>query len=204
MNSNLQKQKGFFVDNSSALRKRQSLTFIRSVYLLLYYAIAKHLPDTPLPLSGVSMYIRKSLARKIFKGSSPNFKVHSDVDFGSGLNVQIGENSSLNRGAWISNDTIIGAEVMMGPHVTILSGGHEFNDLTIPMTQQGASKRRPVIIGNDVWIGTRVIILPGIKVGDHSIIAAGSVVTKDVPEWAIVGGNPAKVIRLRYLEKINE
>jgi len=201
MSTNVQEQKGFFVDNPVELRKRQGLSFLRSVYLLLYYGFAKHLPDTPLPLSGISMYIRKSLARRIFKYSHKNIKVHSDVDFGTGVNVEIGENTSLNRGASIGNDTVIGAEVMMGNDITILSAGHRFDDLTIPMTHQGAVPRKPVIIGNDVWIGTRTIILPGVKVGDHSIIAAGSVVTKDVAEWAIVGGNPAKLIRYRNQER---
>lgn len=188
---------GFHIDNSSEVRKRQGLSKIQSLLLLIYYCFAKHLPDTPLPLSGVSMYIRKILAKRIFKKAAKNFKVHADVDFGTGVNVEIGENSSLNRGAWIGNDTIIGDDVMMGPDIIILSAGHHFDDTTKPMTHQGATTRRPVIIGNDVWIGTRVIILPGIKVSDHSIIAAGSVVTKDVPAWAIVGGNPAKLIRYR-------
>jgi len=197
MNANLQEQKGFFVDKSSEVLKRQGIGLKRSLYLLLYYTIARHLPDTPLPLSGFSMYLRKVLARKIFKESHKNIKVHADVDFGTGINVKIGENSSLNKGAWIGNDTVIGDEVMMGPEIIVLSGGHQFDDITIPMTHQGATPRRPVIIGDDVWIGTRSIILPGLKIGSHSIVAAGSVVTKDVPEWAIVGGNPAKIIRYR-------
>lgn len=187
----------FFIDNASDVRKRQKLTFIQSMCLLVYYCIAKHLPDTPLPLSSFSMDVRKRLAKSIFKRTALHFKIHSNVDFGTGVNVEIGENSSLNRGSWIGNDTIIGDEVMMGPEIIVLSGGHNFSDLTRPMTHQGATPRRPVIIGNDVWIGTRAIILPGVRIGDHSIVAAGSVVTKDVPEWAIVGGNPAKVIRFR-------
>ena len=52
-------------------------------------------------------------------------------------------------------------------------------------------------IGDDVWIGTNVIILPGVNVGSHCIIGAGAIVTKDVPDYAIVGGNPAKIIRMR-------
>jgi len=189
--------KGFFVDKSSDVRKRQKLSLGQSICLTFYYCIAKHLPDTPLPLSGLSMRIRKMLARKIFRKAAKNFKIHADVDFGTGVNVEIGENSSLNKGAWIGNDTVIGDEVMMGPNVSILSASHHFSDVTIPMTHQGATPRKPVIIGDDVWIGTRTIILPGVHVGSHSIVGAGSVVTKDVPEWAIVGGNPAKIIRYR-------
>jgi maltose O-acetyltransferase len=56
---------------------------------------------------------------------------------------------------------------------------------------------KPVMIGDDVWIGARVIVLPGINIRDHAIVGAGAIVTQDVPAWAIVGGNPAKVIRYR-------
>lgn len=194
--------KGFFIDRPNDVAKRQNIGFRKKILLLLYYCFAKHLPSTPLPLSGMSMALRKSLAKRIFLKSSENFKVHGNVDFGSGINVQIGKNSSLNKGAWISNDTIIGDEVMMGPNVIMLSASHNFSDITIPMTHQGAPPRKPITIGNDVWIGTRAIILPGITIGNHSIIGAGSIVTKDVPEWAIVAGNPAKIIKSR--KSLNE
>ena len=65
------------------------------------------------------------------------------------------------------------------------------------MNQQWSLPKQKVIIGDDVWIGTRVIILPGVRVGTGSIIGAGAVVTKDVPDYAIVGGVPAKIIKFR-------
>ena len=65
------------------------------------------------------------------------------------------------------------------------------------MMQQGFEEERPVYIGDDVWIGDRVMILPGVHVGNGSIIAAGAVVTKDVPDHTVVGGVPAKVISIR-------
>ena len=105
----------------------------------------------------------------------------------------------LNVDCWIGNDTIIGDDVMFGPEVTILSGGHNFERTDIPMREQGNTPRRPVVIGNDVWIGTRVTILPGIRIGSHAIIAAGAVVTKDVPEYAIVAGNPAVIKKFRTI-----
>lgn len=82
----------------------------------------------------------------------------------------------------------------MGPDVTILT--HNIERTDIPMGQQGM-RVSEVVIGNDVWIGMRVIMMPGVKVGDGAVIGAGSVVTKDVPDFAIVGGVPAKVIRYR-------
>lgn len=58
-------------------------------------------------------------------------------------------------------------------------------------------EEKEVVIGNDVWIGTRVIILPGVTIGDHSIIGAGAVVTKSFPDYSIIGGVPAKLIKSR-------
>lgn len=86
---------------------------------------------------------------------------------------------------------------MMAPEVIILSSNHEFKDRSTPMIMQGQRREEPVVICDDVWIGTRAIILPGVKIGSHSIVGAGAVVTKDVPEYSIVGGNPARVIGSR-------
>lgn len=194
---NKEAPEGFFIDNAIEVRKRQGVGWKKAILLALYYHLARYMPGPPLLFGRFGMWCRMKLARRIFKKTGRYFKVHSNVDFGTGINVEIGENSSLNRGAWVGNDTIIGDDVMMGPEVIMLSGSHNFEDTTIPMTHQGAPPRNPIVIGNDVWIGTRTIILPGVKVGNHVIIGAGSVVTKDVPDWAIVGGNPAKLIRYR-------
>ena len=86
---------------------------------------------------------------------------------------------------------------MMGPEVVILSFNHDFSDIGKPMRLQGKAQEKPVVIGNDVWIGTRAIILPGVRIGDGAIIGAGSIVTHDVDPYAIVAGNPAKTIRFR-------
>ena len=188
---------GMFIDNSRKIRKRQNISFKQSVCIVIYYLFASKLPTPPLPFSGFGMYLRKFLSRQIFLKTGDNFKVHKGVDFGSGINIQIGENSSLNRGAWIGNDTEIGSNVMMGPEVIILSGSHNFNDTAVPMTMQGAPDRKPVVIGNDVWIGTRVIIMPGVVIADHCIIGAGAILTKNTEEWGVYGGNPARLIRYR-------
>lgn len=195
MNKNI--PEGFFIDKSSDVRRRQGVGFKKTLLIAMYYHFAKHLPSPPLLGGSFGMWCRKTVTKRIFKKTGIFFKVHADVDFGTGINVEIGENSSLNQGAWIGNDTVIGDDVMMGPEVIMLSGSHNFEDTTIPMTQQGAPPRKSIYIGNDVWIGTRTIILPGVKVGNHVIIGAGSVVTKDVPDWAIIAGNPAKLIRFR-------
>jgi len=183
------------------LRKRHGLGIWKSICLFLFYAIARRLPDIPMPGAFFGQWTRALLARQIFKKCGKNVRVHSGVDFGTGVNIEIGDNSALAKRCWIANDARIGDNVMMAPDVVILSGTHEFSDTTKPMITQGVGPRRPVTIGSDVWIGTRVIILPGVTVGDHSILGAGAVVTKDVPEYAIMGGNPARVLRSRLDER---
>lgn len=86
---------------------------------------------------------------------------------------------------------------MMGPEVVILTNGHRHDRLDVPMNKQGADIVRKVEIGNDVWIGQRVIILPGVKIGNGVIIGAGAVVTKNIPDYAVVGGIPAKILKIR-------
>jgi len=189
-------------ESSLSIYRRHKLTFVRAIALFVYYSIGIRLPDMPMPGCKVANWFRTLLAKTIFFCVGKNISVHSGVSFGSGVRIQLGHNSSLNRDCWIANDTVIGRDVMMGPEVIILSGSHNFERIDIPMREQGAQPRRAVVIGDDVWIGTRSIILPGVRLGSHSIIGAGSVVTKDVPEWAIVGGNPAKL--LRYRKEINE
>jgi maltose O-acetyltransferase len=166
----------------------------------LYYGLARFLPDSPFPGAWIGQVSRSWLAKQIFAHCGEHVRINHGANFGTGIHVRLGDNSSIAADAWIGNDTRIGNDVMMAPSVTILSNSHNFARTDIPMREQGAPSPRPVTIGDDVWIGTRVIVLPGVTVGSHAIIGAGAVVTKDVPEWAIVGGNPARIIRFRKHE----
>lgn len=97
------------------------------------------------------------------------------------------------------HNTIIGP-VCIGNHVNLAQGitvtalNHNFEDKTKRIDEQGISTK-PVVIGDDVWIGANAVILPGVTIGKHCVVAAGAVVTKDVPDNTIVGGVPAKVIK---------
>ena len=107
-------------------------------------------------------------------------------------------------GVNIEKDAVFSQKVTLGDYsgmdVTVITRTHRFDRIDIPMMRQGFVEEKPVYIGDDVWIGDRVIILPGVHVGDGCVIAAGSVVTKDVPRYTVVGGVPAKVIRERFSE----
>ena len=95
----------------------------------------------------------------------------------------------------------MGNDIIMAPNVTILGAGHKFMDRSVPIGQQGNFPKTELSIGNDVWIGRNATILAGVRrIGNGAVIGACAVVTHDVPDYAIVGGNPAKVVRYRNEE----
>ncbi|MDO6707166.1 DapH/DapD/GlmU-related protein [Photobacterium sp. 1_MG-2023] len=171
---------------------------MKKIFLILYYSFAKHLPRNETLVVGlIFLKIRRFFCSFIFKKSGLNVNINSGAYFGNGNNIQIGSYSSIGERCKIANDTIIGDYVMMAPEVIIFSVNHDFSDIKIPICLQGNQEPKPVLIERDVWIGQRAIILPGVTIGEGAIIAAGSVVTKSVAAYSIVGGNPAKVIKMR-------
>ena len=95
----------------------------------------------------------------------------------------------------------IGNKVTFGPRVTIMGGNHNFREVgqyIFDVHEKRDDDDAPVIIEDDTWIGSNAIILKGVTVGHGAIVGAGAIVTKDVPPYAIVGGNPAKVIKHRF------
>ena len=115
-------------------------------------------------------------------------------------NIYIGNNTFLNHDIELvankSATLVIGDNVLIAPYVFITTAKHNINKTNIPIKEQG-QKYEAVIIKNNVWIGTKAIILSGITIGEGAIIGAGAVVTKNVPAFAIVGGVPAKIIIMR-------
>lgn len=162
---------------------------------LIYHLVAKHLPESHKKYSLFSKQMRNFSARLMGVSMGRNINIEKGANFAADL--RIGDRSSIGKNALISQNVVIGKDVMMGPECIILTQNHNHLDSNIPMIEQGYEAAKPVEIGNDVWIGARVIILPGVKVGNHSIIGAGAVVTKNVPDYSIVVGVPAKIIKRR-------
>ncbi len=112
--------------------------------------------------------------------------------------VEIGKKVNIGAGSFIYGygDIAIGDYCLVANGVEIIGGDHTVDDLSCPMRFQGRSSR-PITIGEDVWIGTRAVILGGVTVGAGSVIGAGAVVTADIPPRAVAAGVPARVIRFR-------
>jgi maltose O-acetyltransferase len=169
---------------------------IRKVTLALYYGLARFFPRSNAPYHMLSKRIRYMLCKRLFKNIGENVNVERLAFFGTGEQMEIGDNSGLGIDCYITHAKI-GKNVMMGPGVLYIKSNHRFDRLDIPMMGQGHTHEKKLTIGDDVWIGARVIFLPGISVGNGAVIAAGSVVTKDVPDFAVVAGNPARLVRDR-------
>jgi acetyltransferase-like isoleucine patch superfamily enzyme len=96
---------------------------------------------------------------------------------------------------WAHGGVIIGESALIASHVSITSLTHDYEDSD---SRYGDIISKPVIIGKSAWIGTHAVILPGITIGEGAFVGAGAVVTKDVPDYAIVTGSPAKILKYRY------
>ncbi len=171
----------------------------RSIWYVFYYGFAQHLPASYRfqPIGKFGKYCRAAACKRIFRACGERVNIEQHANFYTGWEIELGDDSSLGVRCMIPFDLKVGKDVMMGPDVIILGDNHEFNSRDIPMRLQGMKEYPPVCIEDDVWIGAQVIILPGLTIGKGAIIGAGSVVTRDVPAYAILAGNPARIIRYR-------
>jgi maltose O-acetyltransferase len=120
----------------------------------------------------------------------------NNVYIGNGVEVKIGYHCHINENVFIQGAEI-GNFVMIAPNVAILSNTHVHNRTDVPMIIQGEVKNLKVYIHDDVWIGRNAIVMPGVTIGKGSIIGAGAIVTKSIPDYSIAVGVPAKVIKKR-------
>lgn len=159
-----------------------------------YIVFLRHTPEDYRPYALFFPWLRNKAVQYSIIRCGKKIRVKSNADISP--NIIVGDFSEIGTRALIQGNVEIGDYVIMGPDIKIYTRNHEFLDLEKPMAIQG-KRYYKTKIGHDVWIGANVIILPGVTIGSHSIIAAGAIVTKDVPEWAIVGGNPAKTLKYR-------
>jgi maltose O-acetyltransferase len=163
---------------------------------LAYYCFARNLPGNTRVYSLGAKYLRGFLAKRLLSKCGTSPFIEHKAFFGDGSQVEIGNDCSLGINCRILRGKL-GDNVMMGADVVFISENHNFSEPEGTLKYKGYIPAPPITIGDNTWIGTRAIILPGRHIGKNCIIGAGSVVTKDVPDYAIVAGNPARIIRYR-------
>ena len=168
----------------------------RSLGWHIYHLVAKWLPNSFERGGQFAKWFRAICCRQFLTHVGVGANIERNVYFGD-TDISIGDNGNLGINCRAHGGFRMGNNVMMGADCIIYTRNHAFDRTDIPMCEQGFQEARPVSIGDDVWIGGRVIILPGVKIGNGVIIGAGSVVTKDIPDYAVAVGNPAVVKKFR-------
>ena len=161
---------------------------IHGIYFLIY-GIVKYLPS---PLGDVGRYV----VSKPFIKEMGKVRIYEGTTLWYPYRITLGNDTTLNEFVYISGygGVNIGSGVRIGNRTTILSSDHVFDNPNTPIYKQGLTTKGGVLIEDDVYIGSNVTILDGVRIGSHSVIGAGSVVTKSIPSNSVVVGNPAKII----------
>jgi putative colanic acid biosynthesis acetyltransferase WcaF len=126
---------------------------------------------------------------------APTASIHPTARIDCPWNLEMGHCASLGEETWVYSldKVVLGEYACVGQRTMLLTGSHDFSDPTFPLVT------RPVVIGYGCWIAVGVTVLPGVKIGALSVVGAGSVVTKDLPEQMVCAGNPCKPIKQREL-----
>ena len=137
---------------------------------------------------------RKALMRKILGKTKGNFLIEAPFFCDYGYNIEIGENFYSNHNLVIldGNKIVFGDNVFIGPNCGFYTAGHPTD---AERRNKGLEYAKPIRVGNNVWFGGNVCVLPGVTIGDNAVIGAGSVVNRDIPSHSLAVGNPCRVIK---------
>ncbi|HUR77934.1 MAG TPA: DapH/DapD/GlmU-related protein [Acidimicrobiales bacterium] len=161
--------------------------FVRAIWLLTTW-----LPSTR--GSNLRVWLLRRAGATVGDGVriGPSVKVNAPAGLTLRDGVGVARNASLDARGGVT----VGTNTLVGFESVLLSFTHRYDRTDIPIKQQGM-EAAPVLIGSDVWIGARAFVLPGVTIGDSSVIGTGSIVTKSLPAGVIAVGSPAKVLRNR-------
>ena len=145
-------------------------------------------------LSPSSLKEREAIIRDLLGKTGKQFLIEQPFHCDYGYNIEIGENFYANVNCVMLDGAKItfGDNVFIAPNCGFYTAGHP---LDVTQRNQGLEYAYPITVGNNVWIGAQVCVLPGVSIGDNSVIGAGSVVTKSIPANSVAVGNPCRVIR---------
>ncbi len=173
------------------------------VAYLLYVLLAKRLPSEGFPFARVCSRVRVELLKRwIFRQAGKDVDIADGVVFSGYKSITGGDNFGFGKGCrvYAAGGITIGSHVMIAPYVTLITSNHRYK--TQRSSEDNCDEFKPIVIHDDVWVGERAIILPGVTVGRGAIVGAGAVVTKNVSEFAVVVGNPARVVKYRNVGAI--
>lgn len=170
------------------------LAHVPKLHAIWYHVFLAGL-DFPKPLTSE---LRAAYWKVHMASLGTGSRISHNVKIRGASKITIGSHSIVTNNCVLDGDgyLTIGDDVLIGFESIILTSTHRFEDPSIPIRLQGFV-RQPVRIGNDVWIGARAIVLPGVKIGHGAVVAAGAVVTKEIPAYSIVGGVPAREVGSR-------
>lgn len=137
---------------------------------------------------------RRALLERLLGKTKGNATIVPPFHCDYGYNIEVGENFFLNAGGVILDGAkvVFGDNVFVAPHCGFYTAGHP---LDVERRNRGLEYARPITVGDNVWIGAHVCVLPGVSIGEGSVIGAGSVVTGDIPPHVLAYGNPCRVVR---------
>jgi len=149
------------------------------------------------PQCRVSWSVQFCGTNRIVFGTNCALRYSAIFSPGSG-DIHFGDDCSVGPFCYLDGHggLVVGNKVMIGPHVGVYSSNHIFSDVEQPLLNQGLEKLG-VTIGDDVWIGSHAVILAGVQIGNGVVVAAGAVVTRDIPARSVVAGVPARVLKTR-------
>ncbi|MEZ3518783.1 MAG: sugar O-acetyltransferase [Muribaculaceae bacterium] len=137
---------------------------------------------------------RDALLRRILGDVKGDILIEQPFYCDYGFNISVGKNFFANFNMVVLDEArvVFGDNVFIGPNCGFYTAGHPIDSIE---RNKGLEFARPIIVGNNVWIGANVTVVPGVTIGDNCVIGAGSVVTKDIPDNTVAVGNPCKVIK---------
>ncbi len=148
---------------------------------------------------------RSQIRKFVLTVNTPKFEIGKDYVFGHGCfvskknEIKIGNRFFMGNYCHLASNLKIGDDVMFASFVSCVGGDHRIDHINVPIRDSGRDELKTTVIENNVWIGHGAIIMHGVRIATGAVVASGSVVTKDVACNAIVGGNPAKFIRNRFI-----
>ena len=169
----------------------------RNLRTLVYFLFLRWLPNSNIPGGFIFDKMRYYWCRPLFRKCGYPVQIQHYAHFGNGSMISLGDNSDLGTNCYLVGDITLGNDVAMAYDVFITSQNRDFTNTDRPILADGNRPLAPVVIHDDVLLLARCAILAGVTIGSHVIVGAHAVVSKEVPSWCVVAGNPARIVKWR-------